>query len=65
MPDIICLGDPVVDMVCTQPARDLAAASYFDKLSVCAPLAVHAAPATQVYAHRVLYLTFDSHHQCA
>ncbi len=42
MPDIICLGEPIIDMVCTQPARDLVAATNFDKLAGGAPLNVAA-----------------------
>ncbi len=45
MPDIICLGEPIVDMVSTQPARNLVAASNFDKLAGGAPLNVAAAAA--------------------
>ena len=45
MPDIICLGEPIVDMVCPEPARDLAAASNFDKLAGGAPLKVAASAA--------------------
>ncbi len=45
MPDIICLGEPVVDMVCSQPARDLVAATNFDKAAGGAPLNVAAAAA--------------------
>jgi len=45
MPDIICLGEPIVDMVCPEPARDLAAASNFDKLAGGAPLNVAASAA--------------------
>jgi len=45
MPDIICLGEPIVDMVCTRPANNLVAASNFDKLAGGAPLNVAAAAA--------------------
>jgi len=45
MPDIICLGEPIVDMVCTQPANNLVVASNFDKLAGGAPLNVAAAAA--------------------
>jgi len=45
MPDIICLGEPIVDMVCTQPANNLLAATNFDKLAGGAPLNVAAAAA--------------------
>ncbi len=43
MPDIICLGEPVVDMVCSQPARDLVSATSFEKAAGGAPLNVAAA----------------------
>lgn len=45
MPDIICLGEPIVDMVCPEPARDLVAALNFNKLAGGAPLNVAAAAA--------------------
>ena len=45
MPDIVCLGEPIVDMVCTQPSRGLLEATNFTKAAGGAPLNVAAAVA--------------------
>ena len=45
MPDIVCLGEPIVDMVCTQPTRSLIEATQFTKAAGGAPLNVAAAVA--------------------
>ncbi len=42
MPDIICLGEPIVDMVCTQPGISLVEATSFEKAAGGAPLNVAA-----------------------
>ncbi len=45
MPDIICLGEPIVDMVAMEPSPDLVSALHFTKAAGGAPLNVAAAAA--------------------
>jgi len=40
VPDIVCLGEPIVDMVATQPSRSLLEATEFTKAAGGAPLNV-------------------------
>ena len=61
MPDIICLGEPIVDMVCTQPGRDLLAATNFEKAAGGAPLNVAAAAAKLGRSSGVICKTGGDH----